>query len=429
MRDVSGVKIPFRVRASRGDPSHDEFVIVELMEFNAAADRRAFAQPDPPKPDFAFPAGRASVEVPFEAPQRAPLRQGHAERQGPVPHAVRFGEHQRAAARALPRRSASRHPAARRRRRRARGPCRPGRRAARAASVRHGRPRRVPAPRRRHDRHRGRRRLRALQALPGQARLRACDAPRSSTRRSSSTRATACACRSCCADSRPRSRPRGRRRRALPRQHGQPRLAHALASLRRTTTSCAQRYGSKLEAVYGASVAGLLRAHACAGARAPARRHRHPEPGDDAFAARTRAPLADRDVAGSIGFGILMRFNVTFDYARRRLYFEKTASTGKPDAWDRAGLWIERGDKGFEVVDVVAGGPAAAPASRPGRPDRRGQRQAVDGVAARRRCATTLPARPAARSAWHARRRGARRSRSRPHLRPPSSRRSPISSR
>ena len=34
VRDLAGVKIPFRVRASRGDPRYDELVIVDAMEFN-----------------------------------------------------------------------------------------------------------------------------------------------------------------------------------------------------------------------------------------------------------------------------------------------------------------------------------------------------------------------------------------------------------
>jgi len=30
-----------------------------------------------------------------------------------------------------------------------------------------------------------------------------------------------------------------------------------------------------------------------------------------------------------------------------------------PDAYDRAGLWLNRTDAGFQVMDVVAAGPAA----------------------------------------------------------------------
>ena len=81
---------------------------------------------------------------------------------------------------------------------------------------------------------------------------------------------------------------------------------------------------------------------------------------------QSRGALADPDLAGNIGFGILRQFNITFDYANNVLYFEKNANYGQPDVYDRAGVWIERGDKGYEVVDIVAGGPAAAAGVRAG---------------------------------------------------------------
>ena len=66
VRDLVGVKIPFRVRASRGDARYDELVIVDAMEFNQPLTGVQFAQPGAPKPDVVFPAGRAFVEVPIE---------------------------------------------------------------------------------------------------------------------------------------------------------------------------------------------------------------------------------------------------------------------------------------------------------------------------------------------------------------------------
>ncbi len=71
-------------------------------------------------------------------------------------------------------------------------------------------------------------------------------------------------------------------------------------------------------------------------------------------------PLADPALAGNIGYGVLRRFAVTFDYGRRQLYFEKNAAFAQPDVHDRAGVWLERGERGFDVVEVVPGGPAEA---------------------------------------------------------------------
>lgn len=65
--------------------------------------------------------------------------------------------------------------------------------------------------------------------------------------------------------------------------------------------------------------------------------------------------------AGLVGAGILKRFNITFDYTRKQLIFEKNGNYQKPDTYDRAGMWISQSADGkhFEVFDVVAGGPAA----------------------------------------------------------------------
>jgi hypothetical protein len=71
--------------------------------------------------------------------------------------------------------------------------------------------------------------------------------------------------------------------------------------------------------------------------------------------------FTSNDVAGNIGAGLLKQFNVTFDYSRRRLIFEKNRNYGRNDSYDRAGLWLSQSadGKSFEVFDVVAHGPAA----------------------------------------------------------------------
>jgi PDZ domain/Aspartyl protease len=68
--------------------------------------------------------------------------------------------------------------------------------------------------------------------------------------------------------------------------------------------------------------------------------------------------FADVYLAGNVGYGVLKQFNITFDYSRQQLFFEKNADYGRPDVADRSGMWLERTKRGFEVVDVVAGGAA-----------------------------------------------------------------------
>ncbi len=64
-------------------------------------------------------------------------------------------------------------------------------------------------------------------------------------------------------------------------------------------------------------------------------------------------------LAGNVGNGVLERFTVTFDYPKRELVFEARAAPPEYVA-DRSGMWVVRTTAGYTVVDVVAGGPAAA---------------------------------------------------------------------
>jgi hypothetical protein len=65
-------------------------------------------------------------------------------------------------------------------------------------------------------------------------------------------------------------------------------------------------------------------------------------------------------MAGLIGPDILSQFDVTFDYSRSRIIFEKNSQYGRGDSYDRAGLWMGQKGEHFIAVDVIAGGPAAA---------------------------------------------------------------------
>jgi hypothetical protein len=73
-------------------------------------------------------------------------------------------------------------------------------------------------------------------------------------------------------------------------------------------------------------------------------------------------------MAGLIGPDVLSQFDVTFDYARTRIIFEKNKNYGRRDSYDRAGIWMGRDQDGkhFTVVDVIAGGPGADAGVKPG---------------------------------------------------------------
>lgn len=79
-----------------------------------------------------------------------------------------------------------------------------------------------------------------------------------------------------------------------------------------------------------------------------------------ALSAAKAGSFADEGSDGNIGSGLLKRFVVTFDYPRRRLYLLRLA---RPDAdtgrFDRTGMWINRQESGFEIMDLADNGPAA----------------------------------------------------------------------
>lgn len=75
---------------------------------------------------------------------------------------------------------------------------------------------------------------------------------------------------------------------------------------------------------------------------------------------QTKGAFVSPYVAGNVGAGVLKRFNIIFDYPHQQLIFERNANYDKPDVFDRSGMWVNKAGDDFEVMDVIAAGPAAA---------------------------------------------------------------------
>jgi len=128
-----------------------------------------------------------------------------------------------------------------------------------------------------------------------------------------------------------------------------------------------QKYGAKLEGVTGWGIGGPVRSLLA--------RAKELQVGDVVvrdlvirLSAQKTGLTTSSAIAGLIGPDALSQFDVTFDYARTRIIFEKNKNYGRRDSYDRAGIWMgqDKDGKHFAVVDVIAGGPGAAAGVKPG---------------------------------------------------------------
>ncbi|MFO1304915.1 MAG: aspartyl protease family protein [Burkholderiales bacterium] len=362
LRDVAGVKIPFRVRASRSDARNDEFVTVESMEFNAAVPATRFAMPAPPAPDFAFPAGRAAADVPFE------MLGGHlfvkVMLNGKGPFRMLFDSASSSVL--LPSTAAAAGAKA--------GEGNVG--VTRVDRVDLGG---VVLERQSFataDLADFFRRIEGLSDIAGVIgyEIFARMPVKLDYERSRATLFDPAGFKYAGTGVRVPLEMRGTQAGVRGRVDGIPGLFLVNTGNRGSLTlsqafaddnKLRERLSSRVVAVVGASVGGPLTATL-------ARVHRL-DLGDLAIddpvtmlSLRDAAALAERDVAGSVGNGILMRYAVTFDVPGNAIYFETTQRSAQRDTWDRSGLWIERADRGFAVAHVVEGSPAAAAGLRPG---------------------------------------------------------------
>ncbi|GAA0711218.1 aspartyl protease family protein [Dokdonella soli] len=66
-----------------------------------------------------------------------------------------------------------------------------------------------------------------------------------------------------------------------------------------------------------------------------------------------KGSFANPDHAGNLGGGVLGRFTVAFDYAAKRMYLAPNDRFGKPDGFDRSGLWLLGDGDALKVADVA----------------------------------------------------------------------------
>jgi len=352
-RDVQGVKIPFHVRTTRGDPKFDEIVEVQKIAFNEPLTDVAFGPPAP-VPEFTFPAGRASVDVDFE------VFSGHAfvrvmlDGRGPFRMLFDAGGTNVVAAETAALLVGSGNPV----------PRTLSVAATNLNGVELGGQRYVVA-----DIDAFLRRVEGLDDVAGIVGLEwFVRMPiKVDYARSRLTLYDPAQFRSAGAGTRVPVAVRGR----LPQLRGSidgtdgnfeidmgSRGSLTLAPAFAAKHDLATRLSAKSEAITGAGMAGPMRSLLARGKMLKLGAVEVPHP-VIAIPREAKGAFAQSDVAGNVGFGVLRQFAITYDLPNDALYFERYLNFGTPDITDRGGIWLERGAGGFAVVDVVAAGPAA----------------------------------------------------------------------
>ena len=120
-----------------------------------------------------------------------------------------------------------------------------------------------------------------------------------------------------------------------------------------------ERYAPKFEAVTGWGVGGSVKSAVARAGVLELGGVRIESPVTHLALSAQKGAFNDAHVAGNVGSGLLRRFTVTFDYVRQVMYLEPNAERDSREAFDRAGMWINLTEGGYEVKDVVPGSPAA----------------------------------------------------------------------
>jgi hypothetical protein len=369
VREVAGVKVPFRVRASRSDGRRDELIVVESMAFNEPLTGVSFAQPAPPSPDFAFPAGKDSVEVPFEVHDGHLFLKVAMNGKGPFRMLLDSG----GANVLLPQTVAKLRPEPAGA---AAGGAQDGIGVTRVDRLEFGG---IVVVRQAFAVVDLDALLRRVEGLPDVAGVVGYELFRRFPVKLDFERARAtfynpATFRYARTGAKLPIAFRGTRPLVRGRVDGVEGDFVVDTGSRGSLTltlpfveanGLVAKYGAKVEVVSGAGAAGHLRALLARARKLELATIVIDDPLTTLSLQQTGA-LAGPDQAGNLGHGILRQFNVTLDYAAGAIYLEKNANFGRREAFERAGMWIERSGKGFEVVDVVAGGPASEAGLRPG---------------------------------------------------------------
>ena len=140
----------------------------------------------------------------------------------------------------------------------------------------------------------------------------------------------------------------------------------------------AAKLSAKNEAITGAGMAGPMRSLLARGKMLKLGTVEVPYP-VIAIPRDTEVAIAESEIAGNVGFGILRQFAVTYDLPNEPSTSSAISTSARPDIADRGGLWLERGPTAIRSsTSWPRTGRAGGSQGR--RRDRRDQRPRMVGV-------------------------------------------------
>lgn len=363
LRDLQGVKIPYRVRATREDPRHDEVFVVESMQFNRPLTGITFTPPPPPKPDFTFPTGRTTVSVPIDVVDGHLFVRVRIDGKGPF----RMLLDNSSSNILLPDVARSlKLPAE---------PATPGRGDGNVGVVRAGRmdiggvviDKPVFATL---DLKQFLRRVEGVDDIAGVLGFEVFRRMPATIDYAAGTLTLhePVTFRFTGTSSGVPLTFRGTMPQVTARLDGIDGTFDAGTGARGSLTlavpfvaanDLVNKYGATRTVISGATPKGPIRGKLARAERLAIGDAKVDKP-VAVLVYETATEPGTGGNAGSIGYGVLRRFTPTYDYGRKVVYLEPAAAMADPDLFERAGLWLERGPGGFVVVEIVADGPAAA---------------------------------------------------------------------
>ena len=118
-----------------------------------------------------------------------------------------------------------------------------------------------------------------------------------------------------------------------------------------------EKYRAGAETVVGQGVSGPAHAHPARFGRLTIGRFTIDGLAGE-LSTSNKGAFADPDLEADLGGGALRHFTLAIDYSAKHIYLAPNATLGRPNPFDRSGLWLLADDDALQIADVARGSAA-----------------------------------------------------------------------